>query len=148
MADGEVNNDGHSRPLIRLLAAGRRSVCRPVASACRRVRRRRSSASFASISSENDSGPHARDDSINYSIFAPEETSSGSLKSGKQDANSRFSSLVKQESEPINTVTFPQWMVEVYNDLQSFSKAARRLFLPESSIKSKLPYYRCRSHPV
>ena len=34
-------------------------------------------------------------------------------------------------------------MVELYNDVSTFGRAARRLFLPENSIKSKLPYYRC-----
>jgi hypothetical protein len=56
---------------------------------------------------------------------------------------SPYSSLVKRASEPSPTVMFPQWMVEVYQECSSFWAAARRLFLPENSIKSKLPYYKC-----
>lgn len=150
MAD-DPDGGRRSRPLLRMLAAGRRSLCRPLTSACRRVRKRPNGTAFASIT-QSDGVARDREGSINYSIFAPEETSSGasdrtlSASPGNQDTYSRFSSLVQQECEPLYTVTFPAWMVEVYNDLQSFGRAARRLFLPENSIKSKLPYYRCPSH--
>lgn len=139
-----------SRPLHRIIAAGKASVCRPAASVWRFARRRPSSAAFASIASDNDSISRGGG-RINYSIFAPEETSEGpserprSSKKGSKNkkAISRFSSHVQQESEPLYTVTFPAWMVELYNDISTFGRAARRLFLPENSIKSKLPYYRC-----
>lgn len=142
------DSDSRPRPLLRVVTAGRRCLYKPVTATRGYVRRRRASAPFASISSESQGVGRGRDEHINYSIFAPEETSSASRdgaaspKPGVQDPNSRFSSLVQQESEPLYTVTFPAWMVEVYKDVTAFGRAARRLFLPENSIKSKLPYYK------
>jgi hypothetical protein len=144
MAD-TANSGTHFRPLHGLLAFGRRPFCRPAVPAGRRLRGRQPA--FASITSENSSSPRGgRNESINYSVFAPEETSSHAWdhpQTVNQDANARFSNLVKQESEPHYTVTFPSWMVELYSDLRAFGRAARRLFLPANSIKSKLPYYTC-----
>jgi len=54
------------------------------------------------------------------------------------------------ENEDVAGVEVPQWIVEIWQDSIEFGRAVRRLGLPERSVKSKLPYYRCerRTSPL
>lgn len=53
-----------------------------------------------------------------------------------------FSSLVKHEAiVPTPSVRIPQWMAESYTAMRDFWRRAGRLFLPETSVRTKLPYY-------
>lgn len=44
---------------------------------------------------------------------------------------------------PTPSVYIPAWMAETYTAYRRFSKRVERLWLPESSVQNKLPYYEC-----
>lgn len=128
------------RPLLVHLARGRY---------CRRASGSPGHAStpFASVSaaSQANADEAARSEQTQESTSAKEAKQLNRTSKTTADEGTgpeRFTSLVQLESEPLNTVMFPQWMVEAYQDLVTFGGACKRLFLPENGIKSKLPYYR------
>jgi hypothetical protein len=151
--DLNVEDRQPRRGPVRLLVASRKFICRPFTLLARRVRGRREHSRFAAISERTatsplpDSAPTSNSEasfnSINSSVDGRVVTLKPEMATLSAPPEPRFSSLVQQETEPVYTVIFPQWMVEVYQDVSAFGNAARRLFLPENSIKSKLPYYRC-----
>ena len=56
-----------------------------------------------------------------------------------------YTNLVTKElemNEEVSGVEIPQWIVEMWQDSVELGMAFRRLGLPESSVKTKLPYYR------
>lgn len=135
----ESSELSHRRPLLSRLCRGRR-CCRPAHRCARHI-----SAPFASISATSQAKD--RTNASNKIASASKDTHDSSVtqtaSSDEGAGAERFTSLVQLESEPLVTVIFPQWMVEAYQELVMFGSACKRLFLPENSIKSKLPYYRC-----
>lgn len=130
------------RPFLSLISRGRcfRPAVRPS---------HLSNAPFASISapSQPTDGDDIRRGDTSTSAASCNYSSPRVSSSHDSPGEERFTSLVHLESEPLITVIFPQWMVEVYQEFVMFGSACKRLFLPENSIKSKLPYYRCGNRP-